>query len=264
MNKNKIAIATTVANLDLYNKTKLFFPQDIDVYAIDGAKNFFGIHSLLFCLNRLRKKDLDWLILADEDVIFTHPEKVFPLIEYLEKHNYTVAGMSEGDRMESESKHPYVINTFFAILNLSDIYKIYDEKVVLENQFIIENEFSSKKDWMPDYPYEINSLAESYYCFFLWLLRNGRKTKFLKASRPDDDYLSTIIYDHNDEAILLHTWYARYYRVDPEQTKRINKAVDLGYKNSESREVTFLRSYKHHLKFYLYKYWRKLRRHFKN
>jgi hypothetical protein len=38
IDKSKIAIITTVANFDLYNKTSLFFPVGIRKYVIDGTK----------------------------------------------------------------------------------------------------------------------------------------------------------------------------------------------------------------------------------
>ncbi len=185
IDKRKIGIITTVCNWKLYNKTRHFFPKGIQIFAIDGRNSFYGINSMIFFMKKLKRSGLDWLIMADEDVVFTYPEKVFDLINYLDKNNYSVSGMSEGERFEKWNKHPYVINTFFGILHLKEIYKIYNEKEMLNNQYILENEFLEKEEWMPDYSHEINSLAESYYCFFLWLLRKGKKTKFL----PYQDHL---------------------------------------------------------------------------
>lgn len=263
LDKSKVAIITTVYNWDLYERTKHFFPKNIKIFAIDGTRSFYGIKSMIFFMKRLKKYNLEWLIMADEDVIFTSPEKVFDLIEYLKINDYTVAGTSEADRFENWGKHPYVINTYFGILNLKEIYKIYDEKEMLKNQYILENEFHPKNNWMPDYPHKINSLAEPYYCFFLWLLRKGKKTKFLKSSRPfEDDILTTGVQDHDGNNILSHTWYARFYNKDDFHTKRIDKIIKQGLISGKTESYILLKNHRHNLRFFLYKYVRRFLRKF--
>jgi len=77
--KDKIAIVTTVGNFDLYNRTINFFPTGIKIYMVDGTKGFYGIRSLLFFIEKLKNSGIDWLIMADEDVVFKKPEYVFDL-----------------------------------------------------------------------------------------------------------------------------------------------------------------------------------------
>lgn len=263
LDKSKVAIVTTVCNWDLYERTKHFFPNNIKIFAIDGTRSFYGIKSMVFFMKKLKKYNLEWLIMADEDVIFTNPEKVFDLIEYLHINDYTVSGTSEASRFENWTKHPYVINTFFGILNLKDIYKIYDEKEMLKNQYVLENEFSHKESWMPEYPHKINSLAEPYYCFFLWLLRKEKKTKFLNISRPvKDDLLTTVVHDHNGHAFLSHTWYARFYKIDNFHTFRIDKIIKQGLNNCTTENPIILIDHKHNFKFFLYKYFHRFLRKF--
>lgn len=259
--KSKIGIITTVANWSLYEETKHFFPKGIQIFAIDGKDALYGIKSMVFFMKKLRKYNLDWLIMADEDVVFTNPERVFELINYLDKNNYTVSGMSEADRLENSSKHPYVINTFFGILNIKEIFNIYDEKEMLNNQYAIDNEFPKQVEGLPFYKYPMNSLAEPYYCFFLWLLRNGKKTKFLESYKPlKNDFLTTAIHDHCGQEILFHTWYARFYGVDTFQTNRINNVLKKGKFNIEKPQVIIFKDYFHSLKFFFYKYFRRIRR----
>jgi len=259
--KKKIGIITTVCNWDLYEKTKQFFPSGIKIFAIDGTKGLYGIKSMVFFMEKLKKHDLDWLIMADEDVVFTHPDRVFDLINYLDKNNYTVCGMSEANRLEKWTKHPYVINTFFGILNIKEIYDIYNRKEMLSNQYIIKNEFSQKMEGVPFYEYEINSLMEPYYCFFLWLLRNGKKTKFLKASNPyPDDFATTLMLDHQGKELLNHTWYARQYNKDKFHTERIKKIINKGQANIKNPTIIVLRNYFFNTKSFLYGYYRKFRR----
>lgn len=262
LDKNKIGIITTVCNWDLYHKTKHFFPKDIQVFAIDGTNSFYGIDSMVFFMKKLKKKDIDWLIMADEDVVFTRPERVFNLINFLAENEYTVSGMSEADRFENWSKHPYVVNTYFCILHLKKIYGFYNEKEMLENQYILADEFSNKKPWMPEYPHKINSLAESYYCFFLWLLRKGEKTKFLSISRPSQDPLTTIVKDHTGKELLFHSWYARFYGKDSFHTDRINDLIKEGKFNNENPNFKLFKNYNHDIKYFFYRSFRRIRRYF--
>ena len=259
--KDKIAIITTVANWELYNKTKHFFPKGIKIFAIDGTRALYGIKSMVFFMKKLRKYNLDWLIMADEDVVFKEPEKVFDLIEYLKENNYTVAGSSEADRIGEENKHPYVINTCFGILNLREIYEIYDKEEMLANQYAMDNEFPRQIEGYRYYEYPMTSLAESYYCFFLWLQRKGKKTKFLKSSRPvKEDLLTTAIHDYQGEILLYHTWFARFYATDSFHNNRINKILTKGQFNNRNPEIIILKNYHHNIKFFFYKYSRRIRR----
>ncbi len=226
VNRNKIGIITTVANWDLYEKTCPYFPKGIKHFTIDGTTGFYGIKSITLFLKRLRKYNLDWLIMADEDVIFHKPENIFNLINYLEANEFTVCGMRDGGTLHWRNQNPYMINQFFAILNLKEIYSIYEEKEMMKNQYIRENEFPKLPDELKFENYDPNSLFESYYRFYLWLLRKGKKIKYLEASTPlDDDYATTLLYDHNGVELLYHTWYARFYGKNSDQTKRIDGVI---------------------------------------
>ena len=70
IDKNKIAILTTVANFELYSHTSRYFPKDIKKYVIDGTNGMHGIHSIIYIMHKLKNEAIDWLIMADEDVIF--------------------------------------------------------------------------------------------------------------------------------------------------------------------------------------------------
>ena len=77
MNKSPIAILTTVANFELYQKTVQLFPENVQKYVIDGRNGMHGIHSILFMINKLKGKGIEWLVMADEDVVFKNSEAVF-------------------------------------------------------------------------------------------------------------------------------------------------------------------------------------------
>ena len=77
---SKIAILTTVANFELYRRTSQYFPIGIQKYVIDGTNGMHGIHSIKYMMKTLKNKGIEWLIMADEDVIFSNSEMVFSLI----------------------------------------------------------------------------------------------------------------------------------------------------------------------------------------
>lgn len=263
-NKDKIGLITTVSNWDLYNKTRPYFPEGIKHFTIDGTKGFYGIKSITFFLKRLRKYNLDWLIMADEDVIFNMPENVFDLITYLETNNYTVCGMRDGGTLHWRNKNPHMINHFFAVLNLKEIYSIYKEKEMMQNQYIEENEFSKLPNDLKFQNYDSKSLFEPYYRFYLWLLRKGKKIKYLEASNPlKDDYATTLLYDHKGQELLYHTWYARFYGKNTDQTKRINGVISRfkpDKEESQKPDSIFLENKWHFLKFKIYRLIRRLKR----
>ncbi|MGW1455077.1 hypothetical protein ACWBC2_08805 [Salegentibacter agarivorans] len=262
--KNKIGLITTVSNWELYEKTKPFFPEDIKHFTIDGTQGFYGIKSISFFLKKLRKYDLDWLIMADEDVIFNQPKNVFDLIAYLKVKNYTVCGMRDGGALHWRNKNPYMINHFFAVLNLKDIYSIYEEKEMMQNQYIKKNEFPGLLNDLKFQNYDSNSLFEPYYRFYLWLLRNGKKIKYLEASNPlVDDYATTLLYDHNGKELLYHTWYARFYGKDSDQTKRIDGVISRFKPNYEKKivpDAILLENKWYFFKFKIYRLIRRMKR----
>lgn len=224
--KDKIGLITTVSNWDLYGQTRHYFPEGIQHFVIDGTQRLYGIKSIAFFLKKIKRYDLDWLIMVDEDVVFTKPNNVFELIANMEANNYTVCGMRDGGTLHWRNKNPHMINHFFAVLNLKEIYSIYREKEMMRNQYIEEDEFSGLPNDLKFQNYDPNSLFEPYYRFYLWLLRKGKKIKYLEASNPiEGDYATTLLYDQEGNELLYHTWYARFYGKNQEQTKRIDKVI---------------------------------------
>ncbi|SFN33169.1 hypothetical protein [Salegentibacter flavus] len=262
--KDKIGLITTVSNWDLYKKTRPYFPEGIKHFTIDGTQGFYGIKSIAFFLKSLRKYGLDWLIMADEDVIFNKPNHVFDLIAYLEANDFTVCGMRDGGTLHWRNKNPHMINHFFAVLNLREIYSIYNEKEMMSNQYINKTDFCDLSDDLRFKNYDPDSLFEPYYRFYLWLLRKGKKIKYLDAINPiKNDYATTLLYDHRGEELLYHTWYARFYGKDPDHTKRIDGVISNFKPYDESPSMSspiLLENAWYSFKYRLYKFSRKLKR----
>lgn len=222
MHKSKVAILTTVANFELYSITSKLFPKEIRKYIIDGRDGMHGIHSMCFMIEKLKYENIDWLIMADEDAIFKNAAAVFSIIKKMEKENITVAGVRDGGVVKHRKNNPYMINTFFSILNFKEVLRIWDKQEVIENQYIKPNEFDNEKLNING-EYDVNNLYEPYYCFYLWLKRLQKKFLYLEANMHADGISNTVLI--NNEVFLCHTWYARSYGVNKKQTKRINNLL---------------------------------------
>lgn len=219
MDKSKIALLSTVINFELYEKSAPLFPQGIQKYIIDGRNGMHGIHSLHYLFQKLKGKGIEWLIMADEDVLFTQPDAVFSLIETMEKQNYSVCGVRDGGVIAHRNYNPYAINTFFSVLNFKAIEKIYHKATIQNNQFCRAGEFSDDLSQLP-YAYDAESTFEQYYCFYFWLRRQGHRFLFLESTTEPDGIANSVYV--NGEKILTHTWYARSYGINTKHTDRIN------------------------------------------
>lgn len=220
---DRIAMLTTVANFDLYSRTAPHFPKGIEKYIIDGRNGMHGIHSMQYMMKKLRGRNIDWLIMADEDVIFTKPKIVFNIIEKMKTENYSLCGIRDGGMIPHRKYNPFAINTFFSILNFKEVEQLWDKNEIIRNQYIHKDEF--KDDLLElNYPYNPLSLYEPYYGFYFWLRRNGKKILFLKAEMHTDGITNSIIFEN--ESIAHHTWYARSYGNNQKHTKRIDAILD--------------------------------------
>lgn len=229
LDKSKIAILTTVANYKLYEKTSRCFPEGIKKYNIDGTHGMYGLKSIIYMMKKMKAKNIDWLIMADEDVLFIKPNLVFDLIEEMESKSITISGVRDGGEISHRNQNPFVINSFFSVLNLKQVLSLWDEKEMLKHQYIENEEFDDDVECLK-YNYDINSLFEPYYCFYLWLRRKKQDILFLTSKMHLDSITNTVQYKKQD--MLYHTWYARKYGESVEQTKRIDAILKLNNKTS--------------------------------
>ena len=227
INLSEIALLTTVANFDLYKKTRPYQPAGIRKIVIDGREGMYGLDSLLYTFEKLPLNGIKWLILADEDVLFLENKALIEIIKEMDSANYTVAGIRDGGTMPNRRHNPYVPNTFFCILDFQAISEIYNRKEIQKQQFISADEFREDLAGL-QVGFDRTSLYEPYYRFFFWLKRKDHKFLFLEADllHPDADELATEVYGLNKKRILIHTWYARAYGKNEQQTKRIDAILD--------------------------------------
>lgn len=219
---NRIAILSTVVNFELYAKSSRHFPQGIRKYVIDGRNGMHAMDSVRYMFTKLKNEGIDWLIMADEDVLFIQPDLVFGLIERMQEQGYGVCGVRDGGVIPHRMQNPYVINTFFSILNFKDALALWNEHEVLQHQYVSAGEFDDDLSGLTS-SYNAESTFEPYYCFYFWLRRNGRKMLFLDASVPfPDDAITNKVSDDLGNEMLYHTWYARSYGNNLQHTARID------------------------------------------
>lgn len=237
-NKSKIAILSTVINFDLYNRSSQFFPDDIAKYIIDGRNGMHGLNSVFYMMKMLKDKDLEWLIMADEDVLFRDSDVVFEIIEKMKAENYMVCGVRDGGVISHRTYNPYLINTFFSIINFKELESIWNKNEILRNDYILENEFNDDLSNL-NQNYDVKSSYEPYYCFYLWLRRKNKKFLFLDAEMNDDQIANSVLY--NGKEFMQHTWFARAYGKNEQQTKRINRLFDglNSVENTTSNPIIF-------------------------
>lgn len=237
---SKIAILTTLINEKLYSKSAQLFPKNIPKYVINGQNQMFGIDSIYYMMKKLKGKGIEWLIMSDEDVLFTNPDGVYEIIDHLKKNDYILCGVRDGGQIPNRTYSPYLINTFFSIINFKKLEEIWDKKAIDKNQFILENEFNENLSNLKE-EYDTMSLYEPYYCFYFWLRRIGEKIFFLDAIKPfDDDDKTTLVFDTNGNKLLYHTWYARVYGENKKHTDRIDEIFKLlSFKDDATIDFTF-------------------------
>ncbi|MFY0604270.1 MAG: hypothetical protein JXQ93_09990 [Flavobacteriaceae bacterium] len=248
LQKNKIAILSTVINFELYEKSLRTHPKGIDRYVIDGRQGMHGIHSITYMFSKLKKMNYDWIIMADEDVFFINPEGVFNLIKKMDVEDISVAGLRDGGELNHRLYNPFVMNTFFLILNIKKIRPLWNKSEMLKTK--LDNSlFDGSTLERLNYDYDVNSWYEPYYCFFYWLAKKDLKFLYLSNLNPinDNDSISNLVYDDEGNDLLVHTWYARAYKKNKEQTDRINDIVKTAtfYNENDTFTVWFKKSFKY-------------------
>lgn len=213
----KIAIFTRSMNYRLYDSAmhclkELPYPRRrLMARSADGY--------LLSMLN----SGADWAINIDEDAFVTDINALKELLEYCIANNIINCGMPDGGVMPIRSHNPLVTNPFFNIINLAAIRKEYSPKTLIyysKHRAEFENMKPAaiiKHEYSYDY-------FEPYCNFFVWTSQTF-KTLYLDA-RIHEDGISTVLLNHKGDPMLIHTWYSRFYDIDPKHTERINKIIN--------------------------------------
>jgi hypothetical protein len=235
IHQDKISFLTTVSNFKLYKKTSIYYPPNTDRYVIDGREGMYGIQSIIYMMNKLKDKDIDWLIMIDEDGIIIDNNAILDVIGYMQENEYLVCGMQDGGVNPIRHHSPFAINTYFSILNFKKLLQIWDAEAVVKNQYINKGEFKLFDKFI-EHRYDVESVFEEYYCFYFWILRQGHKILYLNAENSiEDDIYSNVLYNHLNKPIMYHTWYARLYGKSKIHTDRINNVIAIRNKTKKNK-----------------------------
>ena len=142
--------------------------------------------------------------------------------KYYDKYDY--CGMPDGGSCNHRNASWIVMNPFFNIFNCKKIKSSMEWIMNKGNLQFFYNykEFEhirKKPEWI-NYNKDINFFYEPYNGFFNFLFANNNPL-YLKTINHSDG-ISSILLNQNDKEIVYHSWYARTYGKNIEQTNRIN------------------------------------------
>ena len=229
----------------------------LDTFLRRGQKvsNGLSCGSSLYLYSICECPNFDWVINIDEDFFVFDEEKIISLLKHMIKNEIDYCGVSDGGQVRHRTGSPLVVNPFFNIFNtkkIRDLFSIEQEdlnkckKESEENtvQFVTipdENSFKNKisceyfyKEYMfkympknlkEGYSWTNSENGETYYQFFNWLLCKGLKPLYLECYEFKDE-VSSIVKNHNNEEIGIHTWGSRFYGQSKYHTKRIDEAYE--------------------------------------
>lgn len=155
--------------------------------------------------------NIKWLVHVDEDAFIYDFKKVYGLIKHMEKNDYDVAGMPDGGVVEMRNGNPLSINPFFSIYNYKKNRKMITEDPNFDLKCNDLMKYLPSHLFKNDVGYDCEKTSESYYALYFKLLRNDCKFLWLDGETSKDDNVSTYLLNHENEAFLIHTWFARRY-----------------------------------------------------
>ena len=172
----------------------------------------------------------DWVINIDDDAFLINPKHLYNLMVYMDENNYDYCGMADGGFDGCRyTGNPCSMNPFFNVFNLKSIREKIDVHIPKFIGIKFEDSLKDLVNYtgfkLPKERCRYEPDQEPYYYFFFRLLRDT-KPLFLQAKLYDDN-LTTMLYNHNNELLVYHTWYGRLYNQDEMHKKRINQVIKL-------------------------------------
>lgn len=240
--KSKTLVITRNQNPELYRRTSRYHQELGDLLALRGY-NFsekYIIDSLL------SGQEYDWVINIDEDARILDPRALKSLLSHMEAEGFGFCGLPDGGFSRIRSHNPYIPNAFFNVFQMKLIRNWIDpsymKKFRPSTSDLARCEAKySKLIGEAVLPYRCD-LFEPYYPIFIYLELNGvgflpltQNTQLDSSGReipPQDLYnhpegrLGSTILKYSGLDLCLHTWWGRFYQVDPHHTKRIDRDLE--------------------------------------
>ncbi len=167
-----------------------------------------------------------WVLNLDEDCFLINYNNIYEMIKYLEANNYDYSGIQDGGSVPVRIHNPLVANPYFNLFNKEKINSSSQNnyKKSKYDLDVITNKYSHFVRFLDtEYKYD---RFEPFYDQFFWLLEQGFRPYFQKATPYDaQKYLviapllrvipyynsPTMLFDHNNNEIGIHTWHSRFY-----------------------------------------------------
>ncbi len=222
----KIKIYCRSFSPELYRLSKALYPKGVETVRLTDRTADGYFYAML------RDRECDIAINIDEDAFVTDPEAVMALAMRVWEDGWANAGTSDCGPGCPRSHNPIVTNPFFNILNLRLIREKYQGPGQIRAFDYHPVREQMKAAFLEQVHEPLNGDFgiydfEPYYSFYLWLAYNF-KILYL-PSRRHSDGMSTILSDGSGHDLCLHSWMARKYKVQMDQTYRIDSLINEAY-----------------------------------
>ncbi len=182
------------------------------IYNTDGLSYFQQLHKL----------NIDWAINLDEDAFVGRCDYLVELVEYMAAENYQFCGMPENDGW-FRRYHPGIPNAFFNVLHVARIKERGDWARIMRASELVSKHHKLQH-------------IELYYSYFIGIRSLGARFLPLNIVHyrlngygHEDPAVApvTMLKDHLQREMLLHTWYSRDYGRCAVSTARIDEAYEI-------------------------------------
>lgn len=246
---HRVGLATNTLDRELQGLSRQFWqPMFPTAQVINGAAGMYGLSAFRELFHRPLPEDWDYLIYTDEDNFIVDWDEVQRTFEAFVEGGYGFAGMPDGGVISHRFHNPVAINPFMAFFDVrrvreaiertadtsdrfapdlighlpSQLVRVWDGKVAYPRIQVVLDE-----GYVP-YGTALDNF-EPYYSLGFRLLRAGIKPMYLSARdapEMDDDGCCTALQGSTGRVMAYHSWFARSYGRDREQTVRINKVME--------------------------------------
>ncbi len=198
--------------------------------------------------------EYDWVINVDDDCFLMDFKALYDLMVYMDENEYDLCGIPDGlTYTPRDIFNPTSLNPFFNVFRIKSLknkcnsretllanytpellknvnLSLYHPEIINKTKDTLQNYNFPGFD--PYYPvfFAITQRAKILYLYgrSYFTTGNGKKIGLVFP----EDWITTILYNHDNQIICHHTWYARmYYKEDnsvpiKNNRQRINKVLN--------------------------------------
>lgn len=206
-------IVITSASAELLAISRSLLDEEWPIYVIDGSQGRYGLAAIRHAIENVSARRA---VLLDEDAFVLDNERLRDLVASSAQRGLDAVGVPDGGVVGMRVHNPNALNPFFNILDLASIRRVWDAEQCLS---WMGRGSEMTAPWppasllKPEVPYVFDDY-EPYYCFYFWLNHVGLTTGYLNAYTHSDG-VSTVVLDHEQRPLVVHSWYARKFDDGP-------------------------------------------------